>query len=111
MSRPRALACPASLKGVLTARAAAAALASGFARAGVDVTELPLADGGEGTVDALGRHRGDALVVEAAEAIPLDPDDLDVLRASSRPFGELLADLHPERLIVGLGGTRNMDAG
>jgi glycerate 2-kinase len=111
MSRPRALACPASLKGVLAARDAAAALAAGLERAGVEAAVLPVADGGEGTVDALGRRRGEATVLEAAEAIPLDPDDLDVLRASSRPFGELLAGLNAERLIVGLGGTRNMDAG
>jgi glycerate 2-kinase len=111
MSRLSALACPASLKGVLSARQAAAALASGFERAGVVCAELPLADGGEGTVDALGRTRGDATVVEAAEAIPFDPDRLDVLSASSRPFGELLAGLSAKRLIVGLGGTANMDAG
>jgi len=111
MSRLSALACPASLKGVLSARDAAAALASGFERAGVLCAELPLADGGEGTVDALGRRRGDATVVEAAEAIPLDPERLDVLAASSRPFGELLAGLRAERLILGLGGTANMDAG
>jgi glycerate kinase len=111
MSAPSALACPDSLKGVLSARAAAAALASGFERAGVVCRELPLADGGEGTVDALGRRRGDATVVEAAEAIPLDPERLDVLAATSRPFGELLAGLRAERLVVGLGGTGNMDAG
>src|SRR4051794_12385661 len=107
MSRLSALACPASLKGVLSAREAAAALASGFERAGIVCAELPLADGGEGTVDALGRTRGDATVVEAAEAIPFDPDRLDVLSASSRPFGELLAGLSAKRLIVGLGGTAN----
>jgi len=111
MSGLSALACPDSLKGVLSARDAAAALASGFERAGVVCRELPLADGGEGTVDALGGRRGDVTVVEAAEAIPLDPERLDVLAATSRPFGELLADLRAERLVVGLGGTANMDAG
>jgi glycerate kinase len=111
MSRLSALACPGSLKGVLSARDAAAALAAGFERAGVSCTELPLADGGEGTVDALGRRRGDATVVEAAEAIPLDPRRLDVLAVSSRPFGELLAGLRAERLVIGLGGTSTMDAG
>ncbi|MDE3024446.1 MAG: glycerate kinase, partial [Acidobacteriota bacterium] len=49
----RALACPASLKGVLSARDAAAALAAGLRRAGVDAAELPVADGGEGTLDAV----------------------------------------------------------
>src|SRR5262245_29563483 len=111
MSRLSALACPASLKGVLSARDAAAALASGFERAGVRCGELPLADGGEGTVDALGRHRGEATIVEAAEAIPLDPRRLDVLAASSRPIVEMLAGLSAERLVIGLGGTATMDAG
>jgi glycerate kinase len=111
MPRPRALACPASLKGVLSARAAAAALADGFERAGVECAQLPLADGGEGTVDALGAHRDGATVVEAAEAIPLDPERLDVMAASSRPFGELLAKLEAKRLLVGIGGTSTMDAG
>src|SRR5205814_4991306 len=49
---PRTLACPASLKGVLSAREAAAALASGL-RKWSDVDELPVADGGEGTLDVL----------------------------------------------------------
>ncbi len=49
----RALACPASLKGVLGAAAAASALGEGLRKAGVDVVELPVADGGEGTLDAL----------------------------------------------------------
>ena len=111
MPRPSALACPASLKGVLSARAAAAALADGFAQAGVECTQLPLADGGEGTVDALGVRRDGATVVEAAQAIPFDPAGLDVMAASSRPLGELLAGLDAERLLVGLGGTANMDAG
>lgn len=111
MPRRRALACPASLKGVLSARDAASALADGFEQAGVDCMQLPLADGGEGTVDALGSQRGGATVVEAAQAIPLDPERLDVMAASSRPFGELLAGLEAERLLVGIGGTSTMDAG
>ena len=49
MQSPRALACPASLKGVLSARDAAAALARGLG--GCD--QLPLADGGEGTADVV----------------------------------------------------------
>ena len=53
MPAPSVLACPASLKGVLSAREAAAALEDGFADAGVECVPLPLADGGEGTVDAL----------------------------------------------------------
>jgi glycerate kinase len=128
---PRALACPASLKGALSAREAAAALVDGFADAGVECVPLPVADGGEGTVDALcdlvgyvetadafGRSRNArvgrrdaATFVEAAEVIPLDPERLDVMHASSRGFGELITRLRPQRLVVALGGTANMDAG
>jgi glycerate kinase len=133
----RALACPASLKGVLDARAAAAALAEGLRAEGVDVLELPVADGGEGTLDVLhaalgGRWHGapvdDAFgtprvarwlelgdgtaVVEAAEAIPLDPERLDPLSASSAGLGQLIAAVgRPPRLVVALGGTANVDGG
>lgn len=132
MRSPSALACPGSLKGVLPASAAAAALAAGLRAVGVEATELPVADGGEGTIDALrvgevrevrvrdafGRPRparmrigSELTVVEAAEVIPLDPDRLDVLAASSRGLGELLSTLEEEELAVGLGGTANMDGG
>jgi glycerate kinase len=129
-----ALASPASLKGVLTAGEAAAALARGFRRAGAEAEELPLADGGEGTAvvlgaevvrvervhDAFGREReapvralpDGTVVVESADAIPFDSKRLDVRTASSRGFGELIARAGPcERLLVCLGGTATMDAG
>jgi glycerate kinase len=134
----RVLACPASLKGVLTAVEAAAALGRGARRvAGVEVAELPVADGGEGTLDVLALARGglwhgadvhDAFgrprharwleledgraVVEAAEAIPLDPGRLDPFAASSRGLGELVAAVgRPRELVVCLGGTANVDGG
>jgi len=130
----RALASPASLKGVLTAAEAAAALAAGFGRAGAEAEELPLADGGEGTAavlgarllrtcsvhDAFGRpHEAPlhvlpdrAVVVESASVIPLDPARRDVFSASSRGLGELLAQVgEAPRLIVCLGGTATMDGG
>ena len=69
-----------------------------------DCDELPLADGGEGTGDVL------AEVIEAASAIPFDPARLDPF-TSSRPLGELLARVDAQRILVGLGGTANMDAG
>lgn len=100
MASPRALACPASLKGVLSARDAAAVLARGLD--GCD--QLPLADGGEGTADVVPG------VIEAASVIPFDPEHLDPF-TSSRPLGELLAGMDADRLLVGLGGTANMDAG
>jgi len=135
----RALACPASLKGVLTAAEAAAALAEGLRTADADAVELPIADGGEGTADALWLARGgdwreadvhDAFgeprrarwlalpdgtaVVEAAAAVPLDAGRLEPLTASSRGFGELVAAAlagGAEGLVLALGGTATMDAG
>jgi glycerate kinase len=128
-----ALASPASLKGVLSARDAAALLAKGFRRGGADASELPIADGGEGTAevlgaevrervrvsDAFGRPREAPIraladgtaVVESAEVIPLDPQLLDPLTASSRGLGELIAKVEAERLLVCLGGTANVDGG
>ena len=135
----RALVAPASLKGVLAARDAAAELAAGFREAGADAEECPVADGGEGTADALcavlgGEWReatvADPLgrpvaarwlelphgsaVVEAAEAIGLGlvaPAERDPLRASSRGLGELIAATGGRRLLVCLGGTATVDGG
>ena len=114
----RALLSPASLKGVLSATDAAAALARGARGAGIEADELPVADGGEGTADVFERALGgewrvtrvqDPLgrpvearwlvlpdgraVVEAAAAIGLPllaRAERDPLRASSRGLGELL---------------------
>jgi glycerate 2-kinase len=108
-------------------------LAEGFRRAGVEAIELPIADGGEGTAevlgarvrmrvsvsDAFGRPRQAPIralpdgtaVVEAAEAIPLDPQRLEPLAASSRGLGELITEVEAERLLVCLGGTANVDGG
>jgi glycerate kinase len=108
-------------------------LAEGFHRGGAEAKELPIADGGEGTAevlgarvlasvrvsDAFGRPREAPIralpdgtaVVEAAEAIPLDPLHLDPLAASSRGLGELIAKVEAERLLVCLGGTANVDGG
>src|SRR5213592_2815727 len=125
MPSARALACPASLKGVLSARDAASALAEGLA-AWADVDELPVADGGEGTLDVLhaaldgewrnvrvhdafGRERvarwlalpDGTAAIEAAEAVPLDPAHLDPLRASSRGLVETIAAVgRPAALLV-----------
>lgn len=58
----RVLIAPASFKGSLSATAAAEAMAEGATRAAVEGTLtldlVPLADGGEGTVDAVRRARG-----------------------------------------------------
>ena len=114
----RALLCPASLKGSLSAVDAAHALAEGVRAAGGEAEELPVADGGEGTAEALravlggewheatgsdplGRPvearwlvlRDGRAVLDAAAAIGLPllaPDERDPLRASSRGLGELV---------------------
>ena len=109
----RALASPASLKGVLNAAEAAAALAEGLRSAGAEAVELPVADGGEGTAevlwlagggewreadvhDAFGAERrarwlvlpDGSAVVEAAAAVQLDEARLQPLTASSSGFGD-----------------------
>jgi glycerate 2-kinase len=122
----RVVVCPASLKGCLSAVAAAAALAEGFRRAGIEAAEVPVADGGEGTAevlatalggewrtatvsDPLGRPvrarylllPGRMAVVESAEAIGLErlrPEERDPLRTSSRGLGELIRVALGERL-------------
>jgi glycerate kinase len=51
-------------------------------------------------------------LLEAAEAIPLDPERLDPFAASSRGLGELIRAVgQPRELHVGLGGTANVDGG
>lgn len=135
----RALASPASLKGVLTASEAAAALVAGLRRGGAEAAELPVADGGEGTAavlaaalggvwreadvaDPLGRRvRARWLelpdgtgVVDSAEAVGLGllrPEERDPLRASSHGLGELIAAMGERSLVVGLGGSATVDAG
>lgn len=115
----RAVAAPASLKGVLSPLDAAAYLAVGLRRVeGLEVDEAPVADGGEGTAlvvhaalggawrtavvaDPLGRpvtarwlllDDGTAIVESAAAVgLPLlGPSELDPLTASTNGFGELL---------------------
>ena len=136
MPGARAIACPASLKGVLGAAEAAAALAEGLS-VWAEAEERPVADGGEGTAEVLYRARGgrwheatvpDAFgrpraarwlelpdgtaVVEAAEAVPLDPSRLDPIAASSRGFGELiLAAGGASALLLCLGGSATVDGG
>jgi glycerate 2-kinase len=119
-----ALASPASCKGVLSAVEGAMALAAGMRGAGLEATELPVADGGEGTAevfagalggewrsaaasDPLGRSvearylvlEDGSAVVEAAEAVGLRllrESELDPLGATSRGLGELLVAIAGE---------------
>jgi glycerate kinase len=137
-----ALVCPDKFKGTLTAADASAAMTEGLRRAGFDdVASLPLADGGEGTLDALVAARGGSrrkvsvtgplgdpvdaewallpggvAVVEMAQAsgLALAPRVRDPLRASTRGPGELIAAAiraGARRVIVGVGGSATTDGG
>jgi len=131
----RAIAAPASLKEVLSAVAAAEALAAGLRAGGAEAIERPVADGGDGTLDVLGGSlrdvevtaplgdrvrarwalRGDGTaIVESAEALGFQTvRELDPMRASSRGLGELIlaAAAEAESLLVCLGGTVTVDGG
>lgn len=131
----RTIAAPASLKNVLSAAAAADALAEGLNAGGAEAVAFPVADGGEGTLDLLGgspryaevsaplggrvrarwslREDGTALV-ESAQALGFETvSHLDPLRASSRGLGELILEAAREAdaLLVFLGGTVTVDGG
>ena len=108
---------------------------------GSDIVELPLADGGEGTVDvltsAMGGHiasacvsdplgrpvqaqygvAGDTAVIEVAQACGLallSPEERNPLQTSTFGVGELLLAAWNNgcrRFIVGLGGSSTCDGG
>jgi glycerate kinase len=137
-----ALACPDKFRGTLSAAGAAGAIGAGLRRAGFDdVRELPLADGGEGTLAALLAARGGSkrvarvsgplgdpvdaswgllsdgtAVIEMAQASGLalvEPRN-DPLRATSRGTGELVAAAArggARRIIVAVGGSATTDGG
>lgn len=134
-----ALAAPDKFRSTLTAREAAAAIAAGAARSGWTTVELPLADGGEGTLDVLGggnrrttvtgplgdpveaewrlEEDGTALI-EAALACGLSlaggPRRNDPLAATSRGVGELVTAAIGEgaaRVITAVGGVASTDGG
>jgi glycerate kinase len=129
-------------RGSLSAFAACAAVAAGLSDVGVtDIVTIPMADGGEGTlevilastpgteiavdsVDALGRPirttwallADGTAVVEAANIIGLEmlAGLRDPLGASSAGLGRVLASvLHaePARVLVALGGVASTDGG
>jgi glycerate 2-kinase len=135
----RLLAAPDKFRGTLTAREAAAAIAAGAALAGWTAVELPLADGGEGTLDVLGGGNrlttvtgplgvpveaawrldedGTALI-EAAQACGLSlaggAEGNDPVRATSRGVGELVAAAIAEgaaTVVVAVGGVASTDGG
>jgi glycerate kinase len=115
----RAIAAPASLKRVLSAVAGADALAEGLRAGGAEAVAMPVADGGDGTLEVLARalggdwretevsaplggtvrarwllvpsDKGATAVVESAQALGFKTvSRLDPVRASSRGLGELI---------------------
>jgi glycerate kinase len=138
----RAVACPDKFRGSLDAAAATAAMARGLRTAGFDdVVEVPLADGGEGTLDTLLAARGGATrqvrvtgplgdpvdavwgrlsdgtaVIEMARAsgLALVKGKRDPLRANTRGTGELIAAVArtgATKIVVCVGGSATTDGG
>jgi glycerate kinase len=138
----RVLVAPDKFKGTLTAAEVASRLAAGLSRAGVgaEVVPLPVADGGDGTVDAavsagyrrvelgvrgpVGRPvtasfalQDGTAVIEAAQACGLSrllADSLAPLTATSRGVGELIlaaTRMGAKRIMLGLGGVATTDGG
>ena len=139
MSGAPVLVAPDKFKGTFSATEVAAAIAAGLRAAGREVEELPVADGGEGTAEALGGKPvparaldplgrpveasyswlddGTTAIVEAAAASGLwrlSPDELDPLEATSAGTGELIATAvvaGARHVIVACGGTATVDGG
>jgi len=133
---------PDKFKGTLTAAQVAGHLAAGLEQAcpGVAVVEVPVADGGDGTVEAAaaagfrriemgvrgptGRpvtaafaFQDGTAVIEAAQACGLSKlpgGALAPLTASTRGVGELIlaaARMRAKRIVLGLGGVASTDGG
>ena len=138
----RVIVAPDKFKGSLTATAVAASVAAGLRRAAADleVVQNPVADGGDGTLEAAldaGYERvpvrvsgplGDPVdtayavrdgtaVVEMADAcglVRMPPGQLAPLKASSAGLGEVVRaalDAGCARVVVGIGGSASTDGG
>ena len=139
----RVVVAPDKFKGSLEARAVADAIAAGVRRRFPDASLvcIPVADGGEGTVDtlvsAIGGRNAEVevhgpvgfpvrasigwlsdgrAVVEVSSAVGLGLIELpDPLGASSRGCGELIARILEERagadVVIGVGGSASTDGG
>jgi glycerate kinase len=134
----RAVIVPDKMRGTATAGEVAAAVGRAAAATGWSWDAVPVADGGEGTLDALGgpnrtttvtgplgdpvdaawRLAGRTAVVEMARASGLalvgGADGNDPIGASTAGTGELLStavEAGATRLLVGLGGSATTDGG
>jgi glycerate kinase len=134
MELMKVVAVPDKLRGTATAAEAAAAIGRAARAAGWECDELPVADGGEGTLDALGGANrttvvsgplgddveaawryGRTAVIEMARASGLTLLEAnDPVAASTAGTGELIAaamDAGCKRIIVGVGGSATTDGG
>ena len=143
MSRLRVVVAPNAFKETFSPREAARLIARGLRRAlpGARLDLLPLADGGDGTLEALRAHYGGRLVsarvtgpmgdpvrasylrsgatavVEMARASGLKlvpPGRRDPLVATSRGTGELIAHAlarGASKILLGVGGSATVDGG
>ncbi|HEV3351812.1 MAG TPA: glycerate kinase [Acidimicrobiales bacterium] len=134
----RVLAAPDKFRGTATAQAVADAVARAATGAGWECDEAPIADGGEGTLEALGgrvrrarvrgplgapveaewRMRDEGAVVEMARASGLTlaggAEGNDPVQATTYGTGELIAtalDEGARRVIVAVGGSATTDGG
>ena len=134
----RVVIAPDKMRGTMTAREVASAAARAARAAGWDADEVPVADGGEGTLDVLGgptrtttvtgplgepveaewRLNGRTAVIEMARASGLalvgGAEGNDPIGASTTGTGELVAaavDAGAMRILVGLGGSATSDGG
>ena len=134
----RVVAAPDKFKGTLTAAEVAAAIGHACWELGIDCIEVPMADGGDGLLEALGGANrtstvtgplGDTIsapwrlskgtaVIEMARASGLTlvggAAGNDALNATTTGTGELIdhaLDAGARRIIVGLGGSATTDGG
>jgi len=98
----KVVAAPAPFKGALGPAAAAAAIAAGARAAGADVREVPMADGGEGTLNALVAAAG-GRTIHAPARDPLG-------RAIRAPYGVLPDGTAVVELAAASGFERLSDA-
>ncbi|MCC5951777.1 MAG: glycerate kinase [Acidimicrobiia bacterium] len=132
------LAAPDKFRGTATAAEVAAAIAEVVEARGGTCDRAPMADGGEGTLDALGgpnrssvvtgplgdpveagwRLEGRTAVIEMARASGLalvgGPEGNDAVAASTYGTGELLVEaveLGARRVVVAVGGSATTDGG
>ncbi|HEX7094878.1 MAG TPA: glycerate kinase [Acidimicrobiales bacterium] len=134
----RVLAAPDKFRDSVTASEVAAAISRAVRSVGGQCIEMPVADGGEGTLDVLGganrqtlvtgplgdpvlagwRLNGTDAVIEMARASGLalvgGPDGNDPVAASTTGTGELIAEAvesGARRVIIGMGGSATTDGG